>query len=187
MKIKLFALLGLPWLIITGMIVGAYLPIYLGDKYLLPVKPRDPRDFFRGNYVDLQYDFSLLAAKDIEVKLAAGKGFQFGDRLYLEFENRNGSLRAIALTDTVSATKNIRLKVQPRWSITANATHFDLVSGLESFFAPKEAAEDWENALREGKVFAEVAIDRSGNARLVKLIKKPAAAPAKPPADDTEE
>lgn len=170
-------LLVVPWLILTGMVVGAYLPIYRGDKYLLPVKPRDPRDFFRGNYVDLQYEFSTLAASAIKIRLHPEREYRFGDRLFLEFENRNGKLRATAISDTDSATKTIRLKVQPRHSFGATSTTFELATGLESFFAPKEAAEDWENALRDGHVFAEVAIDAGGNARLLRLVKVPAPKP----------
>jgi uncharacterized membrane-anchored protein len=177
MKTRLILIIT-PWLILTGMIVGAYLPIYRGDKYLLPVKPRDPRDFFRGNYVDLQYEFSTLPATGIKVKLHPEREYRFGERLFLEFENRGGKLRATAISDTDSDTKAIRLKVQPRYTLTAASTNFELATGLESFFAPKEAAEDWENALHNGLVFAEVAIDAGGNARLLRLVKIPAPKPA---------
>jgi uncharacterized membrane-anchored protein len=68
--------------------------------------------------------------------------------------------------------------VQPRYTLTAASTNFELATGLESFFAPKEAAEDWENALRNGLVFAEVAIDAGGNARLLRLVTIPAPKPA---------
>lgn len=176
-------LLVTPWLILTGMVLGAYLPIYRGDKYLLPVKPRDPRDFFRGNYVDLQYEFSTLTASAIKMRLHPEREYRFGDRLYLEFENREGKLRALSLSDKEPATKTIRLKVQPRYTLSAANKTLELASGLESFFAPKEAAEDWENALRQGLVFAEVAIDSGGNARLVRLVKAPA---PKPLADEPE-
>ncbi len=169
-------MIAVPWLILSGMILGAYLPIYRGEKYLLPVKPRDPRDFFRGNYVDLQYEFSTLAASAIQVKLHPEHEYRFGDRLYLEFENRRDKLVPAALGDTEPAVNKLYLKVQPRYTLSAKATNFDLATGLESFFAPKEAAEDWEKALRQGRVFAEVAIDKSGNARLMRLTKAAATA-----------
>ena len=186
MKTKLLLLIAVPWLIITGMIVGAYLPIYRGHKYLLPVKPRDPRDFFRGNYVDLSYGFNMLEAKAIAVKLTPDKEYRFGDRLYLQFENKNGTLKPISLSETIGDPKHIHLKVQPRWLLKASDTNFDLSAGLESFFAPQEAAEDWENPLRDGLVFAEVAIDNAGNARLVKLVKKASPKPVKRVAEDEE-
>ena len=163
------AMAGIPWLIILGMIFTAYLPIFRGTKYLLPVKPRDPRDFFRGNYVDLAYEFSNIPRGDIALGIDAKKVYMFGDRLYLDFEKADGVLKPIGLYDTAEAAKNIRLKVQPRFTINESSTSFDIVAGIESFFAPKKEAEDWEKALRDGKVFAEVAIDSGGNARITAL------------------
>ena len=81
------------------------------------------------------------------------------------------ALTAVALVNSADKVKNIRLKVHPRWQFTGKNDYYDLVAGLESFFAPKTEAEAWEKALREGRVFAEVAIGKSGNARLVRLIK----------------
>lgn len=165
-------LAGVPWLILAGMIMGAYLPIFRGQKYLLPVKPRDPRDFFRGNYVDLGYDFSNLARAGIKTGMDPKKSYQFGDRLYLDLENRDGYLKPVGLYDRAEQATHVKLKVQPRWIVAEEAPYFDLVAGIESFFAPEQAAQDWEKALRDGQVFAEVAIDAGGNARLTQLVVK---------------
>jgi uncharacterized membrane-anchored protein len=164
-------LVTIPWVIIVGMIAGAYLPIFRGEKYLLPVKPRDPRDFFRGNYVDLQYDFSNLRAENIRTDLDPAATYRFGDTLYLDLVKKDNVLTAVALVNSAEKVKNVRLKVHPRWQFSGKNEYYDVVAGLESFFTPKKDAEDWEKALREGKVFAEVAIDKGGNARLVRLTK----------------
>src|SRR5437867_3948101 len=44
--------------ILAGMIVLDGLPLVLGERVKLKVVPVDPRDFFRGDYVVLSYDFS---------------------------------------------------------------------------------------------------------------------------------
>lgn len=170
-RMQKLLLVSVPWLIIVGMIAGAYLPIFRGEKYLLPVKPRDPRDFFRGNYVDLQYDFSNLRAENMRIDLDPAATYRFGDTLYLDLAKKDNTLTAVALVNSADKVKNTRLKVHPRWQFTGKNDYYDVVAGLESFFAPKTEAEAWEKALREGRVFAEVAIDKSGNARLVRLIK----------------
>jgi uncharacterized membrane-anchored protein len=167
-----FVLVGVPWLILAAMIIGAYLPIYRGQKYLLPVKPRDPRDFFRGNYVDLGYEFSNIAKADLQNDLEPEKSYRFGDRLYLDLEKTDGVLKPVGLYRSADKATHVRLKVQPRWMLDSAGTNLDLVAGIESFFAPEKTALDWEKALREGKVFAEVAIDAGGNARIVKLVGK---------------
>lgn len=163
----------IPWLILGGMVFSAYLPIFRGEKYLLQVKPRDPRDFFRGNYVDLEYDFSRGEAKTLPIKLEANKIYHFGDVLYLNLAKVDGILKPVSLVASADKAQGIRLKVQPRWSMTTNDAYFTLVSGLESFFAPKREAENWEKALREGRVLAEVFIDKAGNARLTNLVMQP--------------
>jgi len=170
-RMQRLLLVSVPWMIIAGMIVGAYLPILRGEKYLLPVKPRDPRDVFRGNYVDLQYDFSNLRAENTRIELDAAATYRFGDTLYLDLAKKDNVLTAVALVNAADKVKNVKLKVHPRWQFTGKNEYYDVVAGLESFFAPKKDAEDWEKALRAGKVFAEVAIDKGGNARLVRLTK----------------
>jgi len=162
-------LVVVPWVILIGMVVGAYLPIYRGDRYRMQVTPLDPRDFFRGNYVALQYEYSHIDAEKINVVLDENRDFKFGDELYLDLEPKDGVLHPTGLYQKRELATHVALKVRPRWQFRAEAPSYDLVAGLESFFAPEKAAQDWESALRKGSVFAELAIDKAGNARLVKL------------------
>jgi uncharacterized membrane-anchored protein len=99
--------------------------------------------------------------------------YKFGQALWLDLHADKGELRAVGLYADAARAKEVRLKVQPSWRLSGNYKTADLVTGLESFFAPKTVAEDWEKGLREGRVLAEVAIDASGNARLTDLKLKP--------------
>jgi uncharacterized membrane-anchored protein len=168
-KLLILALAGLPWIILTGMVVKAYLPIFTGRSYLLPVKARDPRDFFRGNYVSLEYDFSSVRFDAIRHDLRAGKDYRFGDTLYLALREQGGALAVTGLYAENKPNSPIVLKVQPEHSFRLEDKGASLATGLESFFAPRADALAWEDALREGRVFARVSIDRSGNARLTGL------------------
>jgi uncharacterized membrane-anchored protein len=172
-RIRTVIILTVPWLIIAGMIVIAYLPILTGEKYLLSVKPADPRNFFRGNYVNLRYDFTNISRKDLKVTLNAKKTYQYGDRLKLTLRKSGDILVPSGIEDGDTIADAIRLNVQPRWNMNPMDEEFALVSGLESFFAPQGAALAWEEALRDGMVLAEVSIDKTGRARLVRLIRKP--------------
>ncbi|GAB4423357.1 MAG: hypothetical protein OHK0011_03180 [Turneriella sp.] len=169
-KLLILALAGIPWIILTGMVVNAYLPILTGRSYLLPVKARDPRDFFRGNYVALEYDFSSVRFDAIRHDLVAGKDYRFGDILYLAFREQGGALALTGLYAESKPDSAIVLKVQPEHSFRLEDKDASLATGLESFFAPKADALAWEDALREGRVFARVSIDHSGNARLRELV-----------------
>ncbi|MCX7631750.1 MAG: GDYXXLXY domain-containing protein [Turneriella sp.] len=170
-RLPLPLMLGLPWLILIGMVSSAYLPILTGKEYLLPVRLKDPRDFFRGNYVALQYSFSELALDSIRHDLQEGK-YRHGDVLYLEFLEKDGVLHPTGLFRTKRPT-GIWLKVRPEnefhWP---EAKSIRLRAGLDSFFAPPSDARAWEDAIQEGRVYARVAIDRDGNARLLGLNRK---------------
>jgi len=170
-RIRILLIL-IPWLIITGMVVTAYLPVLRGQRYLMRVKPVDPRDFFRGNYVALSYDFSMIDRQQLRVSLDEKREYRFGDRLYLGLESKDGILTPVALSDDAEKLKSIRLKVHTRWRLDAQTRQFNLDAGLDSFFAPAAEAEAWEKPLRAGEVFAEVAIDGGGNARLTGLVKR---------------
>lgn len=174
-RVIIAILLIIPWSILAGMVVKAYLPIMTGKKYLLPVSARDPRDFFRGNYVTLQYGFSAVNLEKLAHNLNPGQFYKFGQTLWLDLSEDKGELKAVGLYTDAAKARGVRLKVQPSWRITGKDKTADLTSGLESFFAPKTAAEEWEKGLREGRVLAEVAIDSAGNARLTGLKLRPAA------------
>ncbi|MFZ5629358.1 MAG: GDYXXLXY domain-containing protein [Spirochaetota bacterium] len=168
-KLLILALAGIPWIVLAGMVVKAYLPIFTGRSYLLPVKARDPRDFFRGNYVSLQYDFSSVRFDAIRHDLVPGKDYRFGDILYLALREKEGALAVTGIYAENKPDSAILLKVQPAHSFRLEDKDASLSTGLESFFAPKTDALAWEDALRQGQVFARVSIDHSGNARLTGL------------------
>lgn len=165
-KFLLAILVAVPWLILAGMVVKAYLPVLWGKNYLLPVTVRDPRDFFRGNYVALRYDFSQLELQKIVHDLAKEKLYQYGDALYLSLKESGGVLKITGLYAQKKPDSPTILQVTPETPFRSSETVISLVAGLESFFAPPADALGWEEALRQGRVFARVAIDKNGNARL---------------------
>jgi uncharacterized membrane-anchored protein len=181
-RAQILFLVAIPWLILTSMVLNAYLPIFTGRSYLLPVTARDPRDVFRGNYVALRYEFSNIELRKIAHDLKPGQSYNFGDSLYLALSESGGVLSATGLYTERRADAAVLLKVQPESRLTGSDQYANLVSGLESFFAPKTDALAWEDALRQGRVFARVSIDHSGNARLTGLEFKP-----KQPSDQSAE
>jgi uncharacterized membrane-anchored protein len=169
-KLLILLLAGIPWLVLIGMIVNAYLPIFTGRSYLLPVEARDPRDFFRGNYVALSYEFSRIELDKIVHDLMPEKEYRFGDSLYLQFRaDRGGALTLTKLSTERMKSPAVFLKATPQHSFRPADKIVELTAGLESFFAPPADALAWEDALRQGRVFARVSIDHSGNARLTGL------------------
>ena len=57
---------GFQVVVLLAMIFLRLLPLLTGETILLRVAPVDPRDFFRGDYVILSYEFSRTPRDEIE-------------------------------------------------------------------------------------------------------------------------
>ena len=65
-KTKTLIILGF-WLVLAFIFVAANEKVFLfGEEIRLKVKPVDPRDLLRGQYVALKYDISEIQVKKSE-------------------------------------------------------------------------------------------------------------------------
>lgn len=60
MRVKFILIVGLQALLLTGIIAYREYWIATGDKVVLKTTPIDPRDLFRGDYVNLTYEITNL-------------------------------------------------------------------------------------------------------------------------------
>jgi uncharacterized membrane-anchored protein len=122
MRIKFFLLVLLQFLVLCGMIAYRQYWIETGDRVFLRVKPVDPRDLFRGDYVSLEYEISLL---DLD-KLSPGESFRPGDKVYVILEpDPDGTMKASGATRSLPGGKKViqglakfEKNGSPRWSVS---------------------------------------------------------------------
>ncbi len=176
--IRLHHLIAFQCLILAGMFVKAYYPLWVGKEVVLRVVPRDPRDFFRGNYVALQYSFSLLVLDSLPNDLEAGKTYNFGDALYLELRSKGKFYEPAALYQKRPENK-LCLRVTPSYAYTHNGNdgyhYINLQGGIESYFTNSQQAQkleartSWQN--RDSiTVSVAVKIAPDGTARISKVL-----------------
>lgn len=174
--IRLWHLIAFQSLILAGMFLKAYYPLWVGEEVVLRVVPRDPRDFFRGNYVDLQYSFSSLVLDSIPNDLETGKTYNFGDALYLELQPKGKFYEPKALYQKRPENK-LCLRVMPSYSYTHNGSYgyINLQGGIESYFTnPRQAKKleeltSWQN--RDSvTVSVAVRIAPNGTARIREIL-----------------
>jgi uncharacterized membrane-anchored protein len=55
----------LPIIILIGMTITPLMTYYKGEEIIINTKPYDPRDFFRGDYVYLNYDINDISLDQI--------------------------------------------------------------------------------------------------------------------------
>jgi uncharacterized membrane-anchored protein len=120
---------------------------------LLNVMPVDPRDLFRGDYVTLAYDVSRLPSyhapgQTVYVPLAVGPG-------------GHASSGGPAVTSPPAAGPYLRGRVNGIGRVEF---------GLEKFFVPEGQGRDYERAVRERRLWAEVTVAPDGQAVLRRLV-----------------
>ncbi len=152
-RIAIAAAVGLQLVLLVGMILGKTVP-YLGARtVLLRVVPVDPRDFFRGDYVILSYDFTRL-----------GSDFNPGETVYVplvpDADGRHYHHGPISRNPPAAG-----LYIQGVAGSSWRATY-----GIESYYVQEKTGHDYEAAARSGTLWAEVALDAAGRARVKGLV-----------------
>ncbi|KAF0145038.1 MAG: hypothetical protein FD156_1365 [Nitrospirae bacterium] len=93
MRIKFILLILLQVLLLAGIIGYREYWIATGDRVLLRTAPVDPRDIFRGDYVQLSYDITNL---DLDI-LSAKEDFRPNEKIYVALvKNEDGTYRALS-------------------------------------------------------------------------------------------
>ena len=102
MRLKFFLLVLLQVLILGGMIAYRHYWIETGEKVFLRVSPVDPRDLFRGDYVSLFYEISVLDLDQLSVK----ESFRPNEKIYILLgPNEDGTWGAVGVSRTLPEGK----------------------------------------------------------------------------------
>jgi uncharacterized membrane-anchored protein len=140
--------------ILVAMILGRTVPYLGAQTVLLRVEPVDPRDMFRGDYVTLDYAIS---------RVPNGK-YEPGRTVYVtlvpEADGRHYRAGEFLAEPPASGTFF--------WG-TAGA-HGRATYGIESFYVQEGTGHDYENAVRNRRLWAEIAVNSRGTPALKRLV-----------------
>ena len=171
-------------LVLGGMFAKAFHPMIVGTPIKLKVLPIDPRDLFRGNYVNLNYDFSRIDLDSIPNDLDSMtlSTLTYGDELFVELalDNSKEFYQTVGVwrnADKKSNSDTILLKaIADENSYARYHNTIYVKAGIESFFTKKENALSLENKMRrnwsfnadrkEYIIWSEVYITNQGDARM---------------------
>jgi len=149
-----------------------------GREVMLSVRPLDPRDIFRGDYVTLGYDISSLKTSNLpEEKRASSDAIERGGTAYVTLTpNPAGGWTVAGVTPAYPAavaSGDIVLKANVlsiwRSTDTTDAV-LNLRYGIETYFVPEGTGRALEDKVRSHKIEAIVAVDSSGEAALRGLV-----------------
>ncbi len=153
-RLAVAAAVVLQLFVLVAMILGRTVP-YLGARtVLLKVEPVDPRDLLRGDYVTLGYDIS---------RTPLGK-YDAGQSVYVtlvpEADGRHHHAGEF-LGEPPASGVFIRGTAQGNGRVTY---------GIESYYVQEGTGHDYEDAVRNRRLWAEVALDGRGNPALRRLV-----------------
>lgn len=161
--------------VLLGMTVLHGMPLVLGETVLLEVRPIDPRDWFRGDYVILSYDMNRVPPGGIE-GIPESKDTSYGNPPRLpEEEAIYVSLEPASNGETYSAGK-MSIHRPATGKYIRGTYHRNPYgpgriefSGIQSFYVPEGTGKAYEDAARIGHLRAEIALTASGKAALRRL------------------
>jgi len=157
MRIQFIAIVLIQALLLAGMIAYKQYWLARGERILLRTVPVDPRDIFRGDYVQLRYEITNL---DLD-KLNANESFNTGEKIYIILEkDSDGTYKAVSaskipLTDKkfIQGKVTYAMPKPAQWELvftdTASGIKYKKVIGYE----PGETKGD----------FFEACLDKTGN------------------------
>ena len=157
------------------MVVERWWLIKSGREITLPIVPVDPRDLFRGEYVELGYDIGRVPARLLE-----GPPPPANTAFYVTLEkSQDGTWQAVKLTregpQEASSAERIVLKGRTRSgrriadANAANAVNF-VRYGIERYFVAQGEGPKLEALARDKKLAALIAIDGRGNAAIKGIL-----------------
>lgn len=153
-----------------------------GDVVQLQVRPVDPRDIFRGDYVVLDYEISRLRP----AALGSSETFSKHDTVYVLLEQGDAGLwiaRGIYRSQPSLNTGQISIAGRVRYSTTYPAngeaealcpqgkcSELNIRYGIESYFVPEGEGLEIENARNDMQVIVVAAIANDGRAAIKGLM-----------------
>lgn len=154
MNKKVFGII-IGWSLITiGLVLYNIFPFFIGKEVLLEIRPVDPRDLLRGDYVTLDFNIShygesYLPYGDINVILKTD-------------ENNVAEISFVAQDNDKSLEKELYLKGK----VIRNTIKY----GIESYFVKENTGREIEQKINSSsKSYARVKIAPNGKAKVLGL------------------
>lgn len=158
--------------VLAWMVIDRSILLKTGREIVLPVRPVDPRDLFRGEYVRLGFDVA-----NVPVKLLEGARPVGNSAFYVTIEQQGDEWKPVRITASRPrdvAPNQMVLKARPVFRFpAAEQNHIQTVLaryGIERYYVPQGEGPRLEALARDKKISVLVAVDGKGNAALKGIL-----------------
>lgn len=157
-------------MILCGMLVRAAYPLWVGTEVILGVRPVDPRDLMRGQYVQLRYEITNVSVPSSDTR----HGIPAGSRFYVQLDCRDTELgrecRAGGVSEAEPKTGEY-IMGRTQYRTYPGGPSVDLRYGIEALFATPERAKNLEDRYRRRSLSkVRVRVAPGGRAALVGFV-----------------
>lgn len=162
-KKNIFIAIGLLWVVLLGGFIGyKEFTMKTGQEILLKTIPVDPRDFFRGDYVTLQYDISRIDPSVYpDILTVPIDGF-----VYVGIKEGVDGYWDIQSVSINAPREGLFIKGKV---VSIRGTSVQVEYGIESYFAPANKGYAIQEEMGS-RVSAKVKVDSFGNALIETLL-----------------
>jgi uncharacterized membrane-anchored protein len=141
-----------------------------GTEVTLQMRPVDPRDFLRGDYVVLSYDISSVPSGELKGKLPQKRAPIVYVKLAPKDDGFYGAL-SVHLDPVPVSGKEVLIRGRvSNWRWCENCDRLFINYGLEKFFVPEGEGRELERARNQRKLAVVAAVTPSGRAAIKRLL-----------------
>ncbi|KAA3662028.1 MAG: hypothetical protein DWQ10_03365 [Calditrichaeota bacterium] len=153
-------------LVLAGVFITAFHPLWTGTEIKLRTVPIDPRSLFRGHYARLRYDISTIPKSDIDSSGVAREN----DIVYICLRSGDDGIYEYCGASFEKPASGMFLRGRLHYPRTRlDAQKYNVRYGIEALFTPQEKAANLEKQLRNGGI-AIVKIAKNGKAALKNVL-----------------
>lgn len=156
----LFVAIAFQMAVLGSMIARSAWTLMTGETILLRVIPVDPRDLFRGDYVILSYDFTTRRPAGELPFHESHAGREIFVTLVPEADGKHWKSASVSWTRPTSGT-------YLRGQVGQNLRN---EFGIGQFFVQEGKGKEYEKAIRDRRLSAEIAVTHDGTATLKRLV-----------------
>jgi len=142
--------------LLAWMTFAAAAPFRNGQTVLLQVEPVDPRDLFRGDYVILGYSFSRVGSLGDDAQ---------GLPAYVTLVPEPDGVHYRGGLPSIAPPPPGTLHLRGTFDSPGRATF-----GIESFYVQEGTGHVYEQAVRDRKLWAEIAVSPNGQGAVKRLV-----------------
>ena len=159
--------------ILGWMVVDRVRLLKSGREIVLPIRPVDPRDLFKGDYARLGFDISLIDAALLPAPEPLPPNVIYQRTaprtVFVTLEQQSDqSWKPVAVGERLpGAVPANRIVLKGR---TESWDRRRVIYGIERYFVPEGTGGRIEELARTSKLAAIVAVDRNGNAAIKGLV-----------------